>query len=273
MATYKNIYYADNSTGMSNSQISYDEAVSYGDNIETVSLSIPLHVASATERDEKYPSPVDGTAVWRADLGLEQRYTTSSPAGWYTATTGMMLIRPDDFVFGGTTSGSSGTVTELGVVTFTNKNTVYVNGIFGPAFRNYKIFTNLKSTSAGANINFQFTNDGVPNSSALYSLAQYYATNAGTLTVAQSLTSTSGLLATSGATARNLLAETTLFAPFSRYPSWKTSSNSFATGSATPPWMFNQSGYFNSATAVFDGIVFFTGSADMTGSIMVYGFN
>jgi len=152
MATYKNIYYADNATGMSNSQISYDEAVSYGDNIETVSLSIPLHVASATERDEKYPSPVDGTAVWRTDLGLEQRYTTSSPAGWYTATTGMMLIRPDDFVFGGTTSGSSGTVTELGVVTFTNKNTVYLNGIFGPAFRNYKILLNLKSTSAATDI-------------------------------------------------------------------------------------------------------------------------
>jgi hypothetical protein len=270
MPTYKNIYYADGTSNMSNSQISYDEAVSYGDGIDEVALSIPFSVADAAERDSKYPSPVDGTAVWRADLGLEQRYTTSSPAGWYTATTGMMLIRPDDFVFGGTTSGSSGTVTELGVITFTNKNTVYVNGIFGPAFRNYKFLINIKNTGAGANINFQFTDDGVANSSALYSYSSYYA-NSGTVSAVQNLVNTNSQVI-GGGIARNALAEVTLFAPYAGKPSWKISGFSIG-NTPNAPFLWNNHGYFNSATAAFDGIVFYTGSADMTGSIMVYGFN
>ena len=270
MGTYKNIYYVDRTSNMSNSQISYNEAVSYGDRINEVTLNIPFSVANAAERDAKYPTPVNGTSVWRTDLGLEQRYTTSSPAGWYTATTGMMLIRPNDFVFGGTTSGSSGTVTELGVVTFTNKNTVYLNGIFGPAFKNYKILFNIKNTTVASNISFQFTNDGVANSSALYSGGIYYA-NSATLSVAQNLTGTNAQVI-GGGIARNALAEVTLFAPYAARPSWKISGCSVGAAPAAP-FLWNNNGYFNSATAVFDGIAFFTPNGDMTGSIMVYGFN
>jgi len=273
MALYKGIYYADGTVGMSNSQISYNEGINYGDSIETVSLNIPLHVASASERDAKYPSPTNGTAVWRTDLGVEQRYSSSvTTPGWYNVTTGMMIIRAGDFSFGGATSGSSGNVTDFGVVNFTDKSSIYLNGIFSPAFTNYKIFFNLGKTFSATDVLFQYTTDGVPNSSALYSRSYYYANQAGALTAGQATTSTySGLLGSSG-TARCGMAELTLFSPFSSYPSWKTFSNNFVYGAGSPPWTWNEVGYFNSASVAFDGIVIY-GTADMTGSIMVYGFN
>lgn len=273
MATYKGIYYADGSTGMSNSQISYDEAVSYGDAAESVGANVPLYVNSESERDDLYPAPDDGTSVWRTDLGLEQRYSSSvSPTGWYTATTGMMLIRPDDFVFGGTTSGSSGTVTSSGVVTFTKKSSIYLNGIFSPAFRHYKILFNLKTTGAGTDVLFQFTNDGTPDASSLYSSSSYYSNASGTLTAVQQTTLTYGSLIGSSTTARNGMSELTLFAPSGSYPGWKASGMGMVTGAGAAPWVWNNMGFYNSTTVAFDGIVIY-GSQDLTGSIMVYGFN
>lgn len=279
MGYYKGIYYADNATGMSNSQISYDEAHSYGNFIEGTSTNIPIRVGSQAERDALYPTDgfitvADGISVWRTDLGIEQRYSAfATTPGWYNATTGMMIIRAEDFSFGGSSSGSSGNITDFGVVNFTDKSSIYLNGIFSPAFTNYKIFFNLGKTSAGTDIAFQFTSDGVPNGSAIYSVANYYSNQAGTLTAAQTLTTTSGALIGSTGTIRAGLSELTLFLPYSTYPSFKALGNGFATGAGSPPWMWNQTGYFNSASIAFDGIVFFSNGADMTGSIMVYGFN
>ena len=109
----------------------------------------------------------------------------------------------------------------------------------------------------------------MPNSSNLYSYSAYYA-NSATVSVVQSVDTNTQVIA--GGIARNALTEVTLFAPYAGNPSWKISSTQVG-NTPNAPFLWNNNGYFNSATAVFDGIVFFTGSADMTGSIMVYGFN
>lgn len=42
-----------------------------------------LLVASELARNNLYPAPVQGTSVWRTDLGYEQTYYTTAPAGWH----------------------------------------------------------------------------------------------------------------------------------------------------------------------------------------------
>lgn len=268
MSYYKNIWYPDDVSSASLSSINYEKAINRADSIFQVSYSVPIHVASAAERDAKFPIAYYGAAVWRTDLGVEQRAMVD---GWHTVTTGMMLLRPDDFVFGGSTSGSVGDVTDLGVVTFTSKASVYLNGIFSPAFRNYKIFFNLKSTSAAADILFQYTADGTPDSSAVYSASDCYVNSAGTLTTTQNLVKTYGTVM-GGAVGRSGLSEITLFSPSTTYPSHRVSA-SVVGNTPNAPVLYNQSGYFNSASKSFDGIVFYTSTGDMTGNIMIYGFN
>jgi hypothetical protein len=93
MPTYKDIYYADNSTALSIAAISAAEATSTGDAIESLKLDTPVPVADTTARAALFPSPVQGNAVWRLDKGWEERYYAAynsmtnpggaATAGWY----------------------------------------------------------------------------------------------------------------------------------------------------------------------------------------------
>lgn len=61
--------------------------------LNNLRASATAPVASAAARNALYPSPVQGNAVWRLDLGYEERYFSeysaggnpggASPAGWY----------------------------------------------------------------------------------------------------------------------------------------------------------------------------------------------
>jgi len=270
MPTYKNIYYADGATSMISSQISYDEMSSAGDAIQDVERNIPIKVDGATERDAKYPTPEAGDAVWRADSGVEQRYSATSPTGWYGATTGLMKVKPSSVVFGGAGTGS---ISDSGLITFSGVTTITVNDIFNPAFKNYKLLFNLQSTSATGNTYLRYATDGVANSSANYYRTNFYA-NSGTVAGGYSANLGTGLLLVWQATGgRSGLAETTFYTPYSGRP--VCDNTTVTSGPAIAPAVLRESIYFNSAAVNFDGFNIYNavGGVTMTGSMLVYGFN
>lgn len=113
MPLYKGIYYADGSTPMSAEAISAAEATSVGDAIE----NLPTKVANATERDAKFPTPVQGNSVWRMDIMCQEVYhelynPTSNTAGamvagWYIVAGKMPRMRAVRNAVGGWTNGGS----------------------------------------------------------------------------------------------------------------------------------------------------------------------
>lgn len=113
MPLYKGIYYADGSTVMSAEAISAAEATSVGNAIENLATK----VANATERDEKFPTPVQGNAVWRMDRMWEERYfelynaTTNGQgaavAGWYPVAGKLPRFKVARNSVGGWTNGGS----------------------------------------------------------------------------------------------------------------------------------------------------------------------
>lgn len=92
MPFYKGIYYADGTTPMSIGTITAAQANSTGDTIDSLKLNTSVPVANQSARDALFPTPVQGNAVWRKDLGYEERYFEvysiantggATPAGWY----------------------------------------------------------------------------------------------------------------------------------------------------------------------------------------------
>lgn len=263
------LYYADGSTAMMLSQISYDEMHSAGDVIQDVERNIPIKVASSTERHDKYPTPNDGDAVWRTDIGVEQRYSATTPVGWFSATTGLMNVKPSGVVFGGSGSGS---ISESGLISFTNVTNIYVNGIFGPSFKNYKILFNLQNMSASGNIYMYYSSEGVADSSANYYRTNFY-TNTTTISTSYVPNEARQYVIWSAATGRSGLADVTLYNPYLGRPIFDCTS--VTSGPAIAPSVYRESVYFNSATASFDGfqMIHSTSGTTLTGSMLVYGFN
>lgn len=70
--TPEGVYYADTSTSMSVADITAEMATSIS--TELAKLSNAGIVASATERDTLYPTPIQGNNVFRSDLGITQTY-------------------------------------------------------------------------------------------------------------------------------------------------------------------------------------------------------
>jgi len=270
MPTYKNIYYADKATSMISSQISYDEMSSAGDAIQDVERNIPIKVDGATERNSKYPTPEAGDAVWRTDSGVEQRYSATSPTGWYGATTGLMKVKPSSVVF----SGGTGSVSDSGLITFSAVTSITVNGIFNPAFKNYKLLFNLQNTSANGNIYLRYAADGVADSSANYYRTNFYSNSASVSGTYGAINNGLLLVWQPGATARSGLAETTFYTPYSGRP--VCDNTCISSGAAVTPGILRESIYFNSTTTTFDGFYIYPGlggATTMTGSMLIYGFN
>lgn len=269
MPTYKNIYYADGATPMVSSQISYDEMSSAGDAIEDVERNIPIKVASSSDRDDKYPTPEGGDAVWRTDIGVEQRYSANAPTGWYSATTGLMNVKPTSVTFGGTGSGS---ISESGLITFNAVTSITVNGIFGPAFKNYKVLFNLQSTSASTNTYLRYAAEGVADGSANYYRTNFF-TNTTTISTSYAPNNNNGLLVVWSATVgRSGLGEVILYSPYLGRP--VADVTSVSSGPAVAPGVYRESTYYNSADVRFDGFnIWNSTSATLTGSMLVYGFN
>ena len=262
------LYYADGSTAMISSQISYNEMSSAGDVIRDVERNIPIKVASSTERDDKYPTPEDGDAVWRTDIGVEQRYSANTPVGWFSATTGLMNVKPSGVVFGGSGSGS---ISESGLISFTNVTNIYVNGIFGPAFKNYKILLNMQNTSASGNTYLQYAADGIADGSANYYRTNFYS-NSATITATYAPSNPNGMLVIwQSVGGRSGLGDITLYNPYLGRP--VADVTLVGSGPAIAPGLLRESVYFNSTTASFDGFYIWHTAGTVTGSMLVYGFN
>lgn len=186
MATYKDIYYADTSEKLSVADISYAEAVSIGDKIESIKLDSVSTVADEAARDALFPTPVQGDAVWRADLNIEQRYYGlyssanlggKSIAGWYAATSSYAVVIPTGATVTGT--GATYSINEVGDVTFSNATGITINNIFPPTslvasyYKRYKIVVDINSINpSSTHMRWNFTTNG-SSVGATY----YYAAN------------------------------------------------------------------------------------------------
>jgi hypothetical protein len=275
MGTYKGINYPDKSDPMVTSNISYNKILSVGSQNFLTGSNVPIHVADETERETLYKFPGDGFAVWREDNGTEERYSESEPAGWYSATTGLMNVKPTDVVFSGTLGLNFGSVSESGLISFTNATSILVNGIFGPAFKNYKMFFNLQSTSAaGSNIQLSYASEGVPDTSANYYRSNFFS-NSTTVSggYGAGQTRMADLIgAGPSANVRSGLSEVTFFNPYLGRPTSQV--NFVGSGPGIAPIISFDNGYYNSADVRFDGFYIYPStSINFTGSMLVYGFN
>ena len=124
-----------------------------------VSLTGQAIVADAAARNVLFPSPVQGNAVFRNDLGYEETYyglynvSTNpggkTPAGWYKAqnNVGLVPVVPTSVTLG----AGSQTTSANGLVTFTNVTSFSLNGVFTSQFDSYKIIFNLETTTTFPN--------------------------------------------------------------------------------------------------------------------------
>lgn len=152
--------------------------------------SLPPVVANQGERDAKFMTPTQGLQVWRNDLGAVETYyglynASTNPGGRDTAgwdsvakTDDLVLIRPTSVVAVG--SGSTATVSSVGVVTATDITSISLNGVFSSKYSNYKIVFNFMNTSATLpDIYFRLRAGGVDATAASYNRSGYIATTAG----------------------------------------------------------------------------------------------
>ena len=121
----------------------------------------PLLVSSASERDTKIPSPVQGNSVFRSDLGVTQRYygvfnSSTNPggrdtAGWYDTEKnhGLVPMRPS-LVIPVTGSGSADSI---GKVSFTGCSVVELRDVFSAQYSNYVVnLSGVKTTTSGTHV-------------------------------------------------------------------------------------------------------------------------
>jgi hypothetical protein len=186
MATYKDIYYADTSEKLSVANISYAEAVSIGDKIDSIKADTAFAVADEAARNALYPTPSQGDAVWRTDLNIEQRYYGlysannkggRSIAGWYAATSSYSVVIPTSATVTGT--GATSSINEVGDVSFTNATSITINNCFPASslatgyYDRYKIVIDVNSI----NPNTTYTRWQYTAASSPVSTTYYYAAN------------------------------------------------------------------------------------------------
>lgn len=186
MATYKDIYYADTSEKLSVADISYNEALSIENKLQSIRLDTAVAVADEAARDALYPTPTQGDAVWRNDLNIEQRYYElysvnnkggRSIAGWYAATSSYAVVIPTSATVTGT--GATYSINEVGDVTFSNATGITINNTFPQAsvatgyYKRYKIVVDITTINPiTTHMRWNFTTGG-SSVGATY----YYAAN------------------------------------------------------------------------------------------------
>lgn len=275
MGAYKGINYPDKTTNMVTSNISSSKIESTYNEYQLTRANVPVHVAgeselASLEYDDSYsggliigPYTKDGTAAWREDIGSEQRYN----GGWSSVNTGLMTLRPTNVVFSGSGSGS---VNEAGLISFTGVTGIFLNGIFGPAFKNYKAIIKVQGATAHtSNMSFQFCSEGVNNSSSSYVGNDVY--TAGVTFNGIAATRTAGNLSY-GPAGTAAFIDAIFYNPYLGKPTWSSTAVHFATSGA--PALLDASGYFNSSSVSFDGIrIFPLSGTNITGTMQFYGFN
>lgn len=242
--------------------------------------SLPPVVATSAERDAKFMSPTQGLQVWRDDLGAVETYyglynASTNPggrdtAGWYVddRQTGLIPMKPSSVVI----ASGSGSVNDIGTVTFSGATAISLNNVFTSAYRNYKIVVNTPIVSTAGNLAIRLRNGGTDNTTNNY--YQYWLinrvtgatqTNSGGPNNYQSLypytNVTNGLFNYSG----------DIFAP--NVSTVVTTINGVAMGSDSTSTANVLSGIMFNATGSFDGITLLTTAGTVGGTVTVYGYN
>lgn len=283
MATYKEIYYPDATTNVNHAQISLDKITSVDQQMYWTGKGIPQHVANTDALAPLLEPPpgvviinADGTAAWVEDVGSEYRYSLNGvTAGWHSANTGLMIVPPDDVVFGGGAIVTSGTyVDDSGRVNFSNVTDIYVNGIFSPAFKNYRfLFTDGWTSAPHTSINMQFTADGVGDSSANYCKTTMLS-NSATITGTQVTNGTAFEIESyASASGRFGFSSFNIYNAHLPKPSVDIIATKIPAGGGAPT-VYAQNGYFDSTTKIFDGVrIFIDGTITMSGCLIIFGYN
>lgn len=140
-----------------------------------------------------------GARTVRTDLGYTEQYyaafnVSTNPggrdvAGWYRdgRTTGMMPMRPSSATF----VTGTGTVNDLGVVTYTGCSYIKLNNVFTSEFENYKVIISRHAGNTTGNVHYRMSTAGTEMTANYYYQA-LDATNTGisgyrTLNAAQGL--------------------------------------------------------------------------------------
>jgi hypothetical protein len=286
MATYKDIYYSDTSEKLLVANISYAEAVSIGDKLESIKADTAFAVANEAARTALYPSPTQGDAVWRNDLKIEQRYyglySATNPggksiAGWYASSSSYAAIVPTTVT--STTSGATVSINQSGEVNFSNAIDITLNNAFPVSGLNvnyfsYKILVDINTINpATPHVRWAFTSGGSVVSGTYHKMTSGYYNTA---VITNTFTSGDPSLSYSAVNHTSCYAEIDIsngvFIPATSGPYKTYKSRSTNSASSTFNEVFNSVGHVK-LTDQPDGIKFYASSGTelMSGTIKVYG--
>lgn len=239
----------------------------------------PVSISSDSERLAKFPAPVQGNQVWRNDLGAVQTYFGAydastntggrNSAGWYVTNrqTGLIPIRPGSVVI----NTGSASVDALGRVSFSGVNSLKLVNMFSSEYKNYRILLTVTSASASSPVYSRYLNGTSPLNTGYFNAGDRK--NRGGYADFISVDNDSQMALFHPDITYNAGQATSVidvFSPFAVEPTMMHS-NTLSTYVGAGITMFRQ--YSANNTASRDGIDFFMASANITGSLMVYGVN
>lgn len=167
------------------------------------------------------------------------------------------------------TGSGSGTVTNVGKITFTDAPTIRINGVFSSLYTNYYISIEALYTSSGyTELYAQMMQSGTINVNSNY-ISQRIEASGSTVTGARSGSLTSLAVGMASST-QPCFTDLYVFSPFDSTTSTGFQSN--GTNGFDGIYLRDHVGTL-SDVASYDGIVFSVTPGTISGHIQVYGFN
>lgn len=185
-----------------------------------------------------------------------------------SGTANITLGTSGQVTFGGAVTGSG--MDLINTTTFSAVSSVSVNNCFTSTYQNYEIILNV-TASAAVGMLSRFRVGGTDNSSGTYFDAVFKANNNNTAGMwSYNSNATANTLFTIDPTYGSTLAKLTIGSP---QESAKTMGTILGSGgqSGVAAVSVNSGGLLFNATTQFDGITFYVGSGNITGSVRVYG--
>jgi len=238
--------------------------------------SLPPVVATSAERDAKFMTPTQGTAVWRDDLGAVETYydlynSSTNPggrdtAGWYTSNRsgGLIPIQPTSAVI----ATGSGSANAMGVITFTGATAVSLNGVFSSSYKNYKLVVTTNSVSTATNINIRLRASGTDYTATNYNNMRTTTNSAG---ATASFASASGAQIALGVASNATNTGSGDFIISNPAHSVRKTVNGIFSGYSGSNYAAFYGGSTVADTGIYDGITYYPSSGNITGTIQVFG--
>lgn len=232
----------------------------------------PLLVSSASERDTKIPSPVQGNSVFRDDLALTETYLAakgSAPAGWVSEYgSGLVPIRPTSVVI----SGGTASTNSLGFVTYSGCSDISLNGVFTAAYKKYLINFQVTDSATNAPL-MRLSSGGTANITGNYQ--EQFLNNVDATNSASRNYNLTRLSLNSTGASRTTVGQLILTSPAESV--WtvhelRSVARNNETSFSTIYQIFACGGF--AGTTQFDGFMFLpNGASTLSGNIQVLGYN